>query len=361
MTQALALAAFLREAGHEVVKVLIGRSPHRPVPEYFTDGIDAPISSFQAPAQVAGMDRQGLSVVNTLADAVWRSPRFVRAIRKISEGTSDADVVINLMDFMGGLSRTLSSSDGRVPWVAIAHNYLFFHPELRDLPGPELVRRGVIAYTRATTAGTQRRLALAFTPMSEVPELGLEVTPPLLRPGLGTLRISDEGFLLAYALNSGYGERLADWQRRNPEVEVHCFVEGGSSTFATAPGPGFHAHELHDRSFLEHLAACRAYVGSAGFESICEAHYLGKPVLAVPTEGQFEQTLNAWDAARCGAARWGGYEDLDSFWASPEAPSDEVVRRFRDWVGLAPERSVEAVERVAGFVRPAAATMHRAD
>lgn len=47
------------------------------------------------------------------------------------------------------------------------------------------------------------------------------------------------------------------------------------------------------------MAGCRAYATTAGFESICEAMYLGKPVLMVPAH--IEQDCNAHDAMRAGA------------------------------------------------------------
>src|SRR5690606_28819933 len=58
MTQALALASFLRDAGHELARVWVGRSPWRSTPSYFLDGIGAPVETFDAPVQVP--DRRGL-------------------------------------------------------------------------------------------------------------------------------------------------------------------------------------------------------------------------------------------------------------------------------------------------------------
>lgn len=343
MTQALALAPMLRAAGHEVVRVMIGRSAHRPVPTYFSEGIGAPVIPFEAPVQVPDEDRRGVSVARTLGDAVRRSPRFFQSAVKIAEHVEDADVVVNLLDLMAGVSRRLFHS--RTPAVAIAHNYLFLHRELADAPGPARHRSAILAYARATATRTSRKIALAFTPLEPDPGHDLDIAPPLLRPGLDRLEIRDGGYLLAYALNSGYGASLIEWQRRS-RVEVHCFVEGGASALPEA-AQGFHAHDLDAAKFLEHLAGCRAYVGSAGFESLCEAHYLGKPILAVPTEGQFEQTLNAWDAQRCGVARPGSYEDLDDFWSKPAQPDPTRVRHFRAWVDRAPEILVAAIEQTA--------------
>lgn len=345
MTQALALGAFLTDAGHEVIEVLVGRSPHRSVPRYFREGMDAPVREFDAPVQVPNPDGRGLSVSRTLADAVRRGPAFLRSLVAIAEHTSEADVVVNLLDLLGGVSRTIFPSE--VPALAVAHNYVFLHPDLGDPPGPKNARRLVMAYARATAARTVRKVALSFHEMPARPELDLEIAPPLLRPGLADREPTRGDYLLAYALNPGYADMLAEWQRTAGGAEVHCYVEGGVDALAAEPPDGFHAHALDDEPFLSHLTGCRAFVGSAGFESICEAHYLGKPVLAVPTTGQFEQQLNAWDAERSGAARAGTYADLDDFWRSPPDPEADRIEAFRAWADRAPAMFVDVVERSA--------------
>jgi len=58
-------------------------------------------------------------------------------------------------------------------------------------------------------------------------------------------------------------------------------------------------HPLDDHAFLQQMAGCRAYASTAGFESICEAMYMGKPVLMVPAH--IEQECNAFDAMMAGA------------------------------------------------------------
>lgn len=59
MTQALALARFLGDAGHEVSRVLVGVSPFRTVPEYFAAEIGAPVETFDAPTQVPDRASRG--------------------------------------------------------------------------------------------------------------------------------------------------------------------------------------------------------------------------------------------------------------------------------------------------------------
>jgi len=349
MTQALALAGFLRDAGHRVDRVLLGTSPFRSVPGYFASRIDAPVETFAAPTLVPDRLGRGASTTGTVADVLRRSPGFVRSMRRIRAATRSADVVVNFLDLMGGLSRLVPG--GRAPSVAIAHNYLFLHPGLGSLPGPAATRRLVMGYVRATTVGSSPRIALSFGPVAGPTQTGLEVAPPLLRQGLQDLSVRDDGHLLAYALNPGYGALLAEWQRRHPEVRVHCYLDGGRAALPGEPPPGFEIHALDDHAFMAHLASCRAYVGSAGFESICEAFWLGKPVLAVPTDGHYEQTLNAWDAERVGAARGGSYDDLDEFWKRPPVPPQGAVRDFRAWVARAPQVIVGLIERTASRSR----------
>ena len=342
LTQALALARFLRDAGHEITTVLVGTSPFRSLPPYFTEQIGASVETFDAPTQVPDQDGRGVSVGRTAADALVRLPRFLRSGWRIHRSTRGADVVVNFLDLVGGLSRLVFGTSA--PAVAVAHNYVFLHPALAAAPGGMLVRELVFTYAR-TTAARATRLALSYGPLDGA--RGLAVAPPLLRPGLESLTPRDDGHLLTYALNPGYGDVVADWHRKQPGVTVHCYLDGGPAALTRPPAPGFHAHALSADGFLRHLVSCRAYAGTAGFESVCEAFYLGKPALVVPTAGQYEQTLNAWDAQRAGAARVGTFADLDAFWAAPQAPSQETVDRFRAWVRRAPEMLVHEVERAA--------------
>lgn len=342
MTQALALAALLRDAGHEIQRVLVGRSPYRSIPDYFVEGIGAELIEFEAPVQVPDRFGRAVSVPRTVADAAKRSPSFVQSIVRIAEQTSSADVVVNFLDLMGGASRRLFPND--VPAVAVAHNHVFMHPVLSHAPGPERIRRWVLAYARATATRTERTLALSFDALPPYAPMRLEVVPPLLRPTQLDLDVRDEGHLLAYALNPGYGEELGQWAASRSDVAVRCFLDGGAAALSEESAAAMEVFDLDERHFMESLASCHAYVGSAGFESICEAFYLGKPVLAIPTEGQFEQTLNAWDAERAGAARAGSYADLEEWWGALEPPDAERVACFREWVARAPELFVHAIE-----------------
>lgn len=349
MTQALALAGALGRAGHEVVRVFIGVSPARTLPSYFQDGLPVPVTPFVAPAQVAGRRRRGVSVAATVATSTLRVPRYAASAARIHatlDRVGDVDVVVNFMDLLSGFARAVWRP--RVPGVVVGHNYLFQHPGVGPLPGGSLAQGAVLGYFRMTSLGAARRLALSYAPLPPCPGKDIEVVPPLLRRELFAVEPRDDGHLTAYTLNPGYAEVLAEWHASAPSPPpLHCFVEGGAAAFSRPTHAGFRVFDLDDAAFLDSLGRCTAYIGSAGFEALCEAHYLGKPVLAIPTERQYEQVLNAWDAQRHGVARAGTYADLDAFLSDLPVPPPDAVAAFRAWVARGPDILVNALEEVA--------------
>jgi hypothetical protein len=58
---------------------------------------------------------------------------------------------------------------------------------------------------------------------------------------------------------------------------------------------------------------CKGLVTTAGFESVCEAMYLGKPTLMIPVPKHYEQACNALDGMRAGAGISGSNFDLTAF------------------------------------------------
>jgi hypothetical protein len=58
---------------------------------------------------------------------------------------------------------------------------------------------------------------------------------------------------------------------------------------------------------------CKGLVTTAGFESVCEAMYLGKPTMMIPVPKHYEQACNALDGKRSGAGISGVKFDLTAF------------------------------------------------
>jgi uncharacterized protein (TIGR00661 family) len=86
-------------------------------------------------------------------------------------------------------------------------------------------------------------------------------------------------------------------------------------------------HRLSDDKFLDMMAECKGYATTAGFESVCEAMYMQKPVLMIPAH--IEQECNAIDAVSVGAGVASDSFDLSQllYFAEKYKANDE----FRKW------------------------------
>ena len=300
--------------------------------------IEAPVHRFRGPTHSLSADRSRVDAPRTLRDTLAAIPAFGAAIRHRRHTLVEqpVDVMLGFYDALGGVMRGLGVD---VPRVVLGHHYLMFHPDAPRLELPEIARWALRSLTRITALGADRTLALSFGPLPDSRDV--RVIPPLLRAGLADRIPSDGGHLLVYAVTPGVGDRIVAWQRTRPDVPVLLFVTGGEASLSGPAGPGCTVNDLNGDAFQAAMASCRAYAGSAGFESLCEAHYLGKPVLAVPTPGQIEQHYTAADAERFGVARSGSWDDLDDFWDSAKPIDTDRVRAFRRWADSAPARVVD--------------------
>jgi uncharacterized protein (TIGR00661 family) len=139
------------------------------------------------------------------------------------------------------------------------------------------------------------------------------LVPPIVRPEIEAA-VSERGdHLLVYASDDPeLREALRSCGRT-------CRVYGMRGGPAEAEVDG--NLELRPRSndgFVEDLRTAAGVIAGGGFSLLSEAVYLGKPVLAIPLRGQFEQLMNA------------RYLERDGYGLCAERVSPDVLRRFLD-------------------------------
>ena len=117
-------------------------------------------------------------------------------------------------------------------------------------------------------------------------------------------------YLHGYLLNSGFSEEIRSWHKVHPNVALHIFWDKKEVRPEVKVDSFLSFHQLNDTLFIRYMAGAKAYATTAGFESVCEAMYLGKPVLMVPTH--IEQSCNAFDAVQAGAGVVADRFDLDA-------------------------------------------------
>jgi uncharacterized protein (TIGR00661 family) len=162
------------------------------------------------------------------------------------------------------------------------------------------------------------------------------VVPPLLREEVLGLEPVKDNFILMYVVNAGFSNDIIAWHKNNNQHKIILFCDRKDIEDGTIFHDTLIVHRLSDKLFLEKMRTCKAYSSTAGFESICEAMYLGKPVMMVPPQGHFEQQCNAFDAVLAGAGMQSKYFDLDTFINFIEKhKTDEKLEIFKNWVNSA--------------------------
>lgn len=339
LTQALSLAAMLRRHGHEITGVLVGRSPQRVLPDFFRARIGAPVVEFEAPRFAFDRSNRSVSMLRTLLGNLRPGSlaRFRRSARIIREqiAVQHPDRIVNFYELLSSLTVRLYGI--RIPMTGIAHQFLLGHrayPYARNTGVEGFLLR---LHARMTACGCAQLLGLSFRPMDDDTRRHIRVVPPLLRRDALSGSVSDEGFVLGYMVNNGFAAELRQWCAGHPQWSVHLFWDrfGAPQTLPAEGGLVF--HRLDDAEFLDRMHRCRGYVTTAGFESVCEAMYLGKPMMLIPAH--IEQRINAADAVAAGAGIVAGRFDLGRF-TDYLGHRHPPVAGFREWVDSAEERFI---------------------
>lgn len=350
-TQALALHGILTRAGHEVVAAIVGTTngpgvDARGIPTLLREGLPVPMTEVPSPALIYSRKTKSLAVWKTVRKNAVRIPAYWRAAQTIHGIVENArpDVLVNFYEVACGAYHWLYQP--RIPTVSIAHQYLMLHPEFR-LPRTEWAHRTLVnQVTHLTALGTTRRLALSFYDFPDDEESRIFVVPPLLRADVLTLEPEPGDFLLAYMTHHRLADDLVAWSERHPDVPLVAFWDKKNAPETWEATPSLTFHQIHPARYLDAMRRCRGLVSTAGFESVCEAMFLGKPVMMLPVPKHFEQACNAFDAERAGAGlRAASFLELDRFLDYlPRHVS--VQKQFQEWQAQTEARFLQHLTEV---------------
>ncbi|MDR0566910.1 MAG: glycosyltransferase [Prevotellaceae bacterium] len=339
LTQAIAMRNLLESRGDEVVETLVGKNRRAELPAFFAEKMrPCPIATFESPHFLFSARSKKSLFWGSIAHSLLRLPAYLKSMAFISRriAAADAETVVNFYEILTGL--TYAFCRPGKPCVCVAHQYLFLHAGFAFPPKSRLKLAALLLFTRLTAVNARALLALSF---GEMPRQGrIHVIPPLLRSEALQKTPQSEGYILGYLLNADLAEEVAAWHRRYPEIPLHFFRSKKGAPSELKVDENLVFHQLNDASFLDHMARCSAYAATAGFESICEAMYLQKPVLMVPMH--VEQECNAFDAMRAGAGVTSHTFDLTALVAY--LPTYRANADFPAWVGRASRMVAEALD-----------------
>lgn len=341
LTQAITMEELLRRNGHEVVEVLVGKSNSRCLPGFFNRSIQAPVKRFLSPNFLPTPANKRASLARSVAYNLTRLPVYLKSMhyihRRIEE--SGAELVINFYELLTGMTYLFFRPS--VPQISVGHQYLFLHRDF-EFPGKNGFHLWLLRlFTRLTCIGAREKLALSFREMEDDEEAYVRVVPPLLRREVLSCEGTEGDYLHGYMVNSGFGENILHWHSAHPEIPLHFFWDKQDEAEVCRVDDTLSFHQLDDVKFLRYMAGCKAYATTASFESVCEAMYLGKPLLMVPAH--IEQDCNAYDAFRSGAGVISEEFDLERLLDFSEHFHPNMA--FRYWVRSCDWRILRCIER----------------
>jgi uncharacterized protein (TIGR00661 family) len=151
--------------------------------------------------------------------------------------------------------------------------------------------------------------------------------PPILRHAIVDAKPEVGDHLVVYS--SGEENAIAALQASGVPCRVYG-MRGGPEEGTTDGNLEFKPRS--EEGFVEDLRTARGVVAGGGFSLMSEAVYLGKPMLAMPLFGQFEQAMNS------------RYLEREGYGVAATELTPEVLERFLG--GLDDHR-----ERLAGYTQ----------
>lgn len=342
LTQALTLEKLLLSRGHEVVRIMVGKSPQRSLPDFFFRNVKAPVVQFDSMNFMPSASNRRPDMLKTVVFNSLELHKFIPSMYQLRDEirNSGADVVVNFYELIAGM--TYFFHDINVPMVCIGHQYLFLHKEFGLPKEKYLGSYALDLFSKLTSVGAVKHLALSFRNMPPDEDHDIVVVPPLLRQEVIELVPETGDYVHGYMLNAGFAEDVMSWHDAHPDVELRFFWDKWDAGSVYKVDDTLTFHLIDDKEFLMQMKGCKAYASTAGFESVCEAMYLGKPILMVPSH--IEQEINAFDAVRSGAGVVSDSFDLSRLldFARDFKPDHD----FQEWVRSASDVIVRELENV---------------
>jgi uncharacterized protein (TIGR00661 family) len=337
MTQAIALSAMLRSNGHEVVAVLVGKNKEASIPDFFSEKAGCAVEVFDSPNLLPVEKGHQVSLLKSVIAGFRKSPRFLMSFKYLEKKIEaiQPDVVVNFYELI--ISLLFEIKRPKVRFVCIAHQYFYLHPHFR-FPKPRKTELAAfLYYTRLTCRKADKILALSMGTQPRYSSRKITVVPPLLRDDIFALQPRSEDFILAYMVDNSFEKQVLKWHDKHPYQALHAFGDRDQERVTIAYDATLHFSRINDELFLDRLSKCTAYATTAGFESVCEAFYLGKPALMVPAH--IEQYCNMIDAERVGAGI--GCDTFDLSCLLEFADNYRVNDGFKKWVASAERKFID--------------------
>ena len=262
-------------------------------PELLKHGdVDVLVSGIQADVQVPfpvryrfyGLSfifgrRGGVDVLDTARK--MRLGQLIKDIRNLP--VEKYDLVIN--DFEP-VSAWACKRKGK-PCISLSHQCAVLHPNAPQPQRIDLMGMLVLRHYAPVTAA----YGFHFKAFAE------NIFTPVIRREIRQLAPANHGHYTVY-LPAYDDTAIVRHLSHFLGVRWEVFSKHNRQPFASG---NIHVQKIDNRKFIESMAASEGVLCGAGFEGPAEAMYLGKKVMVIPMQAQYEQHCNAVGAQAMGA------------------------------------------------------------
>jgi uncharacterized protein (TIGR00661 family) len=188
----------------------------------------------------------------------------------------------------------------KIPFISIDNQHFISGTRIeypKKYKKDALITKAVI---EQMTLGAKAYLSITFVP-EKIIKKNIFLFPPILRKEVLEAKTGIQDYIIIY-LTSPFSGFIETLKKIKKKFIVYGFDEDkidGNIIFKKASQDGF----------LKDLSNCEGVIANAGFSLMSEALYLGKPYLAIPVKGQFEQVINGYYLEKFGYGKY--WDDLD--------------------------------------------------
>jgi uncharacterized protein (TIGR00661 family) len=288
-TRSKVVITHLRESGHEVKIVVSGRA-HGYLQRFFPDVEEI----------------HGLSIAYE-GNAVKRRSTFARLVEELPLTADNLDRMQNIHERFKA-EAVISDFESfaylfgqryRLPILSIDNMQVMNRCEIDvEIPKSEKVNFKLAkTIVKAKLPGCHHYLITSFF-FPPVRKERTSLFPPILRDEIiaAKPRARAGDHVLVYQTADAYKELLPTLQKMKGRFVVYGLKRDEDLG-------NVQVKNFAEAGFIDDLASARAVITGGGFSLMTEAIFLGKPVLSVPIQKQFEQLLNGLYLEKLGYGR----------------------------------------------------------
>ncbi len=216
--------------------------------------------------------------------ATTKKLKFFQLLKDIREfPVQDYDIIIN--DFEPITSWACRRK--KLPCISLSHQCAVLHPNAPKPDKGDAMGKMILEHYSPTT----HNYGFHFKAFGE------NIFTPVIRKEIRQIQPINKGHYTVY-LPSYSDELIIKHLSTFPDAKWEVFSKHNKNPFISA---NVTIRKIDNKAFIESMASSAGVLLGAGFEGPAEAMYLGKKVLVIPMQAQYEQQCNAAGAEAMGA------------------------------------------------------------